>query len=425
VFRGGDFGTFLLESRIVATGKEKYMVHWVRKFFEFQVQEAVNLSWIDKVPLFLDELKASSSYQDWQIRQADQDVRIYFVNFLAAFPDLDYQDLEHLEIQVPASEEGALHDFKVALRLRNYARQTEKTYVGWVRQYLQYCRKRELPGNSLITADLVRDFLAFLAIQKQVSASTQNQAFSSLLSFFRLVFNTDLGDLKNAVRARTGQRLPVVFSPDETRTLLGHVDGITGLMLKTIYGGGLRVNECCRLRIKDIDFSQYLIYVRDGKGGKDRTTLLPTSITSLLQLQISKVLVLHDQDLAEGYGAVWLPHALDRKYPGASVQKAWQYLFPSASRSIDPETGRVRRHHVSDNTIQRALKIALQDSGILKHASVHTLRHSFATHLLLHGVDIRQIQEYLGHAKVETTMIYTHVVKDMRNPVASPLDILG
>jgi len=213
VFRGGDFGTFLLESRIVATGKEKYMVHWVRKFFEFQVQEAVNLSWIDKVPLFLDELKASSSYQDWQIRQADQAIRLYFVNFLAAFPDLDYQDLEHLEIQVPASEEGALHDFKVALRLRNYARQTEKTYVGWVRQYLQYCRKRELPGNSLITADLVRDFLAFLAIQKQVSASTQNQVFNSLLTFFRLVFNTDLGDLKNAVRARTGQSLPVVFSP--------------------------------------------------------------------------------------------------------------------------------------------------------------------------------------------------------------------
>ena len=260
--------------------------------------------------------------------------------------------------------------------------------------------------------------------KKNVSASTQNLAFNSILMFFRLVFNQDLGDLKNTVRARTGQKLPVVLSVDETKKLLESVKGTTGLMLKIISGGGLRVNECCNLRIKDIDFDQSLITIRDGKGGKDRTTLLPASLTGELRSHIAKVLTLHDKDLAEGYGAVWLPHALDRKYPDAPTQKAWQYLFPSANRSIDPRSNIIRRHHVGDSTLQRAVKVALKKAGIHKHASVHCLRHSFATHLLLNGVDLRQIQELLGHSKVETTMIYTHVVKDMRNPVASPFDLL-
>jgi integron integrase len=242
--------------------------------------------------------------------------------------------------------------------------------------------------------------------------------------FFRLVFNQDLGDLKNTVRARTGQKLPIVLSVDETKKLLESVKGTTGLMLKIIYGGGLRVNECCSLRIKDIDFDQSLITIRDGKGGKDRTTLLPASLTGELRSHIAKVLTLHDKDLAEGCGAVWLPHALDRKYPNAPTQKAWQYLFPSANRSIDPRSNIIRRHHVSDSTLQRAVKVAIKKAGIHKHASVHSLRHSFATHLLLNGVDLRQIQEFLGHSKVETTMIYTHVVKNMRNPVASPFDLL-
>jgi integron integrase len=195
-------------------------------------------------------------------------------------------------------------------------------------------------------------------------------------------------------------------------------------MLKLTYGAGLRVNECCRLRIKDIDFDLQVISIRDGKGGKDRTTVLPVSLVPALQLHIGKVLQLHDQDLAEGHGSVWLPGALARKYPGASKEKAWQYLFPSGSLSIDPESKLIRRHHVIDSTLQKAMKSALAKAGIKKHASVHTLRHSFATHLLLNGIDIRQIQEYLGHSKVETTMIYTHVIKDMRNPVASPLDVL-
>ncbi len=427
-FRSEDFGGFLLEGNIIAAGKEKYLVHWVRRFFEFRLHHP-NISWFEQLPLFIRELNSSGGHQDWQIRQADQAVRLYFSNFLMARPSTASGLSEKRAPALPCpplSEHAAVQAFRESLRLRNYAQRTESTYVGWVRQYLGYCQERIAPHNNTTpcSPDLVRDFLAFLAMKKNVAASTQNQAFNSLLTFFRLVFNTDLGDMKNAVRARTGQKLPVVFSPDEIRQLFKHVEGTIGLMLKLTYGGGLRVNECCRLRIKDIDFDQQVISIRDGKGGKDRTTVLPASLVTALQSHVKKVLALHDKDVAEGHGAVWLPSALARKYPGASKQKAWQYLFPSGSLSIDPESNIVRRYHVSDSALQKAIKIALIKAAIHKHASVHTLRHSFATHLLLNGVDIRQIQEYLGHSKVETTMIYTHVIKDIRNPVTSPLDAL-
>ena len=424
VFQDKEFGKFLLESRMVRAGKEKFMVHWVRKFFEYR-QNLPNLSWAEQVPLFMREMNESASYQDWQIRQADQAVRLYFNNFLMsqAPPSL----LAHDSSSIPSvTQQSALQSFRENLRLRNYATRTEQTYLEWVRRYFSYCQGRS-PAAGKDTAfppDLVRDYLAHLAVERNISASTQNLAFNSLLQFYRLVFNQELGDLKNAVRAKTSQRLPVVFSVKETSRLLSYTEGTIGLMLKIIYGGGLRVSECCRLRIKDIDFSQQLIFIRDGKGGKDRTTLLPSSLNGQIQAHISRVFALHDQDLADGFGSVWLPKALSRKFPGASVEKAWQYLFPSAVRSIDPESNLVRRYHVSDSALQRAVKEALRKAGIHKHASVHTLRHSSATHLLLSGVDLRQIQEYLGHSKVETTMIYTHVVKDMRNPVASPLDLL-
>ncbi len=423
-FRSADFGKYLLESKMVAAGKEKFMVHWTRKFFEYRLRHP-QIIWSDLLPLYIKELDSTGSYKDWQIRQADQAVRLYFSNFLISIsPKISHGGASTVNNQTP--QKIALQSFQEALRLRNYALRTERTYINWVVQYFNFCKTRNpsFSENSPCSVDLVRDFLAYLVMTKNVSASTQNLAFNSILMFFRLVFNQDLGDLKNTVRARTGQKLPVVLSVDETKKLLESVKGTTGLMLKIIYGGGLRVNECCSLRIKDIDFDQSLITIRGGKGGKDRTTLLPASLTGELRSHIAKVLTLHDKDIAEGYGAVWLPHALDRKYPNAPTQKAWQYLFPSANRSIDPRSNIIRRHHVSDSTLQRAVKVAIKKAGIHKHASVHCLRHSFATHLLLNGVDLRQIQELLGHSKVETTMIYTHVVKDMRNPVASPFDLL-
>ncbi|MDK9707295.1 MAG: integron integrase [Desulforhopalus sp.] len=423
-FNSTDFGKFLLESRLVQAGKEKFFVHWVRKFFEYRVQ-LPNMSWAEQVPLFLRELNESGSYQDWQVRQADQAVRLYFSNFLLSQSQPAGQGQDNSSTG-PISQQAALQKFREGLRLRNYATRTEQTYLGWVQRYFSYCQTRTPTSEKdrTCTPDLVRDFLAHLAVDRNISASTQNLAFNSLLQFFRLVFNKDLGDMRNAVRAKTSQRLPVVLSIEETGRLLRNIEGTIGLMLKIIYGGGLRVNECCRLRIKDIDFDQQLVFVRDGKGGKDRTTLLPKSLNGQLQEHIRRVFALHDRDLADGFGSVYLPKALARKYPGASIEKAWQYLFPSAVRSIDRENNLVRRYHVSDSALQRAVKGALHKAGIHKHASVHTLRHSFATHLLLNGVDLRQIQDYLGHSKVETTMIYTHVVKDMRNPVASPLDLL-
>ncbi len=354
-FHSADFGKYLLESKMVDAGKEKYMVHWTRKFFEYRLRYP-QIIWSELLPLYVKELDNTGAYKDWQIRQADQAVRLYFSNFLKS----NSSKILHggaSTVNNTTSQKAALQNFQEALRLRNYALRTERTYFNWVVQYFRFCKTKNtsLSENSPCSVDLVRDFLAYLVMKKNVSASTQNLAFNSILMFFRLVFNQDLGDLKNTVRARTGKKLPVVLSVDETKKLLESVKGTTGLMLKIIYGGGLRVNECCSLRIKDIDFDQSLITIRDGKGGKDRTTLLPASLTGELLSHIAKVLTLHDKDLAEGYGAVWLPHALDRKYPEAPVQKAWQYLFPSSVRSIDPRSGVIRRHHVSDSTLQRAV----------------------------------------------------------------------
>lgn len=421
-FRSTDFGRFLLDCNLVPSGKEKYFVYWVRLFFEMKPKWP-NRKWSEQLLNFIKETELTGNYQDWQIRQAEQAVRLYFINFLGSVASSEKPD--NPALSTSSSQTEAIRMFREALRLRHYAYRTELTYIGWVERFFNYCGRRNQAQTALLQSSLVRDFLAHLATGKNVSASTQNQAFNSLLMYFRLVHNQELGDIKEGVRARTKLTLPTVFSVEEIKKILGIVEGVTGLMIKIIYGGGLRVNECCRLRVKDIDFSQSLIYVRDGKGGKDRTTILPITLKEALQEQIRRVLALHDDDLKKGYGAVWLPDALERKYPAASKSKAWQYLFPSTQQSVDPRSGVVRRHHISDSTIQKALKSAMKRCGIHKHGSVHSLRHSFATHLLLNGIDIRQIQEYLGHAKVETTMIYTHVIKDMRNPVASPLDVLS
>jgi integron integrase len=215
-----------------------------------------------------------------------------------------------------------------------------------------------------------------------------------------------------------------VLSRDEVKALLSRMQGTAQLMAGVIYGGGLRVTECCRLRVKDVDFGGSLLYVRAGKGNKDRTTLLPESLKATLAAHLERVRALHQKDLAEGHGEAALPDALDRKYPNAGKEWCWQFVFPSRTLSVDPRCGKIRRHHVSDTALQKAVHDAVRSAQIAKPASVHTLRHSFATHLLLHGVDIRQIQDYLGHANVETTMIYTHVVKDLRHPATSPLDLL-
>jgi integron integrase len=289
--------------------------------------------------------------------------------------------------------------------------------------YASNVKKKDIRAAGLDSGD-VKDFLSYLALKRRVSSSTQNQAFNALLFLFRGVLKTELGDLSKTVRAKRGEKLPVVLSPEEIQALLRHIKGLSLLIVQLLYGSGLRLMELARLRVKDIDFGQNLIFVRGSKGDKDRMTILPQAVKDILKSHLAEVKKLHDKDLAEGYGEVYLPDALERKYPNAAKEWGWKYVFPSSKLSVDPRSGKIRRHHISEKTIQNAVKEAVRKAAIVKNASAHTLRHSFATHLLMNGVNIREIQDLLGHKHVETTMIYTHVIRDLVNIPKSPLDAL-
>lgn len=270
----------------------------------------------------------------------------------------------------------------------------------------------------------ISQFLSHLAVEGKVAAATQNQAFSALLFLYRTVLGQEVGRVEDVARAKTPVRLPVVFTREEVRAVLAHLEGTAGLMANLLYGAGLRLMECVRLRVKDLDFDYHQILVRDGKGGKDRATMLPQTIVEPLKRHLESVKALHEHDLKEGFGEVYLPFALERKYPNARKQWGWQYVFPSQKRSLDPRSGKVRRHHLDEKVLQRAVAKAVRAAGLTKPASCHTFRHSFATHLLEAGYDIRTVQELLGHKDVSTTMIYTHVLQQGGRGVRSPLDIL-
>ena len=257
-----------------------------------------------------------------------------------------------------------------------------------------------------------------------MSASTQNQAFNAILFLFRHVLCKDMGNMAETVRAKRGQKLPVVLSVEEVKQLLSCLTGRDLLIAGLLYGSGLRLMELARLRVKDVDMDLNTLTVRSGKGDKDRTTILPAAVKDQLKNHLSEVKNLHESDLSNGHGEVHLPDALGRKYPNAGKEWAWQYVFPASNLSVDPRAGKVRRHHISDTAIQDVIKKAIRKAGIPKFATVHTLRHSFATHLLMNGVNIREVQELLGHKNVETTMIYTHVLRDMSHAPKSPLDVL-
>ncbi|MBN2341185.1 MAG: integron integrase [Deltaproteobacteria bacterium] len=319
--------------------------------------------------------------------------------------------------------ENALYGLQQAIRLKHMSLSTERAYLGWSRRFLTYCHK--MKNTPYPEASDVRMFLTHLAIHDKVSASTQNQAFCALLMLCDEILLVDLSQIEGSIRAKKGTRLPVVLSQPEVQRILQHTPLKYRLLLSLIYGTGLRLSEALRLRVKDIDFELNMITVRDGKGAKDRTTLLPQSLISELQAQLQRASQFHTDDLYHNNGAVFLPHALERKYPNASREWAWQWVFPQETLSVDPRTCAVRRHHIAPKTLQRAFSTALRESGVQKHASVHTLRHSFATQLLIENVDIRQIQELLGHKHLETTMIYTHVTKGIRQPCNSPVDIIA
>jgi len=312
-----------------------------------------------------------------------------------------------------------LEQVRAAIERRHYSPRTEEVYVHWIKRFIYFHGKRHPleMGEAEVTA-----FLNFLACERDVAASTQNQALSALLFLYREVLQRPFGWLAGLERARRPVRVPTVLSRAEVQRLLAALRGTRWLMASLLYGAGLRLRECLKLRVKDVDFDYRQILVRDGKGAKDRVTMLPGAVIEPLKAHLARARRLHERDVASGYGDVELPDALARKYPRAPYEWGWKFVFPSQKLSTDPRSGVIRRHHVYENYLIRAVKQATHAARIDKPVSCHTLRHSFATHLLEGGYDIRTVQELLGHASVETTMIYTHVMNKGGRGVASPLD---
>ncbi|MBN1433816.1 integron integrase, partial [Candidatus Fermentibacterales bacterium] len=391
-----EFERQLRQRQLAQPHQVPYLVHWVERFLRAGRPSEEELS----------RCLEAEGKQPWQIRQALDAVKIY----LQVFP-------EEVEPAEDKSNKGdPVSRLVDALRIRHYSTSTEKTYAGWCARYLAYCSSTDQDARSDAS---FREFISSLALRSKVSSSTQNQAFNAILFLFRNVWGMEPAGI-DAVRAKKGSRLPTVLTREEVASLLSCVNGTAGLVLKVIYSAGLRLHEALSLRIQDIDFGGGIITVRAGKGDKDRTTLLADSIRGELMTHIEALRACWDDSNIP----VSLPDALERKYPGAGREWSWQYAFPSRGPAVDPRTGTVRRHHMHETAVQSMMRSALRRAGIPKHASVHTLRHSFATHLLMDGVDICEIQELLGHRSIETTRVYLHVMRDLRSPVRSPLDTL-
>jgi integron integrase len=417
-----EFQEFLIARNLAQKKHVSFLANWVSKFLAFRrgdEDEDINIT----VARFLDYLRDKGGIEDWQVLQADSALRLYIHHFKGG--DIVKTSGDAAGSEGTLADEGRLlAEMRRLLRIKHYSYRTETAYLDWGGRFFTYARGTSSDPCAALTSDLLRDYLSHLAVNKRVSASTQNQAFNALLFLFRDVLGRNMGDLSSTVRAKRGKKLPVVLSVEEVKSLLGHLSGTALLIARLLYGAGLRIMEAARLRVLDIDFDGRLIVVRSGKGDKDRTTILPDVLREPLQGHLQKVKTLHDRDLLAGHGEVFLPDALERKFRNAAKAWKWQYVFPSGRLSVDPRSGKVRRHHVTDKAIQTAFGTAVRKTGITKHATVHTLRHSFATHLLMNGVNIREVQELLGHKSIETTMIYTHVLRDMQNVPMSPLDAL-
>ena len=407
-----DSQTFLRDRRLVPEKSIPYFALWANKYMSFSCNSSETDTTVT-VTQFLESIKSNRSVEEWQVRQTEGALRLYLYHFKGkdkVNPEASVRDLPTI-----------LQEMRTILRLKHYSYSTERTYLHWTKRFWAYLGET---GQTMCTDQEARGFLSQLALRERVSSSTQNQAFNALLFLFREVLRRDFKELNQTVRAKRGIRLPVVLSVEEVKSLFSQLSGKGLLIAQLLYGSGLRLMECARLRVKDIDFDHNTIFVRAGKGDNDRSTVLPQSVKQALLAHLEEVRAIHEKDVAAGRGEVYLPDGLERKYPKAAKEWAWQYVFPSDKLSVDPRSGIVRRHHVIDTTIQGLIRAGFRKAGIVKHATVHTLRHSFATHLLMNGVNIREVQELLGHKHVETTMIYTHVLRDMKNAPRSPLDAL-
>lgn len=415
-----EFQKFLLERKLAPEKNIPFLAYWVSRFLGFaRRNERMATEYHEAtVQEFIEGLRSDKRTLDWQPRQAEDALRLYYFNYLGKTGGQAASVKQSMDV------DSALNETKRLIRLKHYSYSTERTYLQWIERFFSYALTSEdIKIEDLSSADF-KNFLSHLALKQRVSSSTQNQAFNAILFLFRHVLGKETGDLSGTVRAKRGLKLPVVLSVDEVKRLFEQMTGAYRLIAELLYGAGLRLMELARLRVQDIGFDSNTIFVRSGKGDKDRSTILPSALREVLADHLKKVKAIHDKDLGLGHGEVFLPDALCRKYPNAAKEWKWQYVFPSANLSVDPRSGKVRRHHISDKGIQNAIGKAVKEAGIVKHATVHTLRHSFATHLLMSGVNIREIQALLGHKNVETTMIYTHVLRDMTNAPQSPLDAL-
>jgi integron integrase len=411
-----EFQEFSTSRKMAPATNIPWYALWVKKFLEFlNKNEPGDIKLLSQG--FIASLRSEGVYSDWQLRQAEEAVVLYLEHFEGSS---DTRTLYEIEAKA-FTPESALGEMRRLIRLKHYSYSTERTYLDWAKRFFAYLAETK---QSEPSQKDVKNFLSYLAIRQKVASSTQNQAFNALLFLFRDVLQKDFEDFGTAIRAKRGKKLPVVLSVDEVKLLFENLSGQGLLVAQLLYGSGLRLMECARLRAKDIDYNARKIIVRGAKGDNDRATVLPMFVQDSLRLHLEGVKELHEKDLAAGNGEVYLPGALDRKYPNAGKEWAWQYVFPAGKLSVDPRSNTIRRHHVSDKLIQSTIKKAFQKAGIVKHATVHTLRHSFATHMLMNGVNIREVQELLGHKNVETTMIYTHVMRDMKNAPVSPLDVM-
>jgi len=390
-----------------------YYVKWVSLCYEFldkAIDQKVNS---EQKGQFLRHL--TTRHEDWQVKQADHALRLYNYFLSRNGKGIKKEAGDHEKEWA-----WAMQETRRALRLRHRSLSTEKSYLMWLKRFRGFANSKR-PGD--LEAGDLQDFLSYLAVEKKISPSTQSQALNALVFVFRYVLRKDIENAIDAVRARHKRRLPVVMSVQEVERVFEEMTGVHRLMGMLIYGCGLRLMECLRLRIKDVDLERGVVIVRSGKGDTDRRTVFPERLKDALIQHMDSVREIYEQDRKQGLNGVQLPGALERKYPNAGKEWGWFWLFPSKSLSVDPVSLAVRRHHVHPATLQRAFKIAAAKAGISKQVSIHTLRHSFATHLLERGYDIRTIQELLGHKNLHTTMIYTHVATKNILGVRSPLDM--
>jgi integron integrase len=430
------------EDNRVRPNLSRFYVKWVQDFVNFQPGKRLRNRSRQDIEAFLADMDKQPGIEDWQTRQAEHALKILYEAFLPGYapegatkpapePEkkkraarITTKGVAFRDRAIPGEVERLfsplIDALKTEIRSRHYSIRTEKAYLDWVRRFIAFQGYADPRGGDATRA--VKEYLDYLAVEREVAASTQNQALNALVFFFKHALKKPFGEMEKFVRAKRPQRLPEVMTRDEVQALFDQMEGISALMAGLMYGGGLRLMECVRLRVKDIDFGRHQIMVRDGKGQKDRVTMLPERFVVPLQEHLARVKVIYEKDQAKGVPGVYIWPALARKYPKAASEWIWQYVFPAKSLSVDPRSGTVRRHHINENLVQKTVKKASSPAGISKKVSCHTLRHSFATHLLEAGYDIRTVQELLGHADVSTTMIYTHVLNRPGLAVKSPAD---